>query len=364
MGNHDDNPIGQAVFQQKHGGSYYAFFQHGDLFIVLNSIEADRAISDQQLIFLEEKINLTGDSIKNIFIFFHEIIWNSHEKYKEVRSNSRSRYDKVVDHSNYWEEVHPLLMQNTNKSFYLIAGDLGGNPDAISAFYDKWEHITFLASGMGEVEDENYLLIHVYEYDSVGFELVPLNAEMDLHDISYYSIPPAPGLISGPASVFQGSSSVEYYIPEVFNADSYTWGLPSGALGSSDQEHILLDFDSAFENGELSVSAFKDGFGSGPESTLWIEAEFTGLDLLKHDNPSLAIQFEIEQGIVSIGCEDLKSEIINIQVINSSGKLLYQGVIRNNSEKIQLSWGKLEEGLLFIRAFTNTRQITEKFIIH
>ena len=139
MGNHDENEAGRAVFEEKHGGAFYSFYSHGDLFVVLNSIEADRAISEQQLVFLLDRIDQAGDSTRNIFIFFHEIIWNSHEKYLGVRSNSRSRYDQVVEHSNYWEELHPMLMENPDKYFYLLAGDVGGNPDAISAFYDRIE---------------------------------------------------------------------------------------------------------------------------------------------------------------------------------------------------------------------------------
>ncbi|MCK4747252.1 MAG: metallophosphoesterase, partial [Bacteroidales bacterium] len=259
MGNHDENDIGQQVFEDKHGGAYYSFFVQHDLFIVLNSTEAGRSISSNQIEFLEDQISQAGDTIRNVFVFFHEILWNSHMKYIGVRSNSRSRYDQMVDYSNYWEEVHPVLMENPGKNFFLFTGDVGGNPDAIAAFYDTWDHITFLSSGMGEVEDENYLLAHIYTRDSVEFELVPLNSNLTLPGIEFYSVPPAPEEITGPLVVPPGGSAVDYSVPEVFNANSYEWELPAGASGTSTSARITLDFDLDFAGGTLSVQAARDG---------------------------------------------------------------------------------------------------------
>ncbi len=133
-------------------------------------------------------------------------------------------------------------MENPDKNIYLLAGDVSGNPDAISAFYDR-DHITFLASGMGEVADENYLLIHVFKGDSTDFELAPLNAELSLPGIEYYSVPHIPASISGPGFVFQGSRSIEYLVPEVFNAESYLWGVPLRASGSSAATFIPVQAD-------------------------------------------------------------------------------------------------------------------------
>lgn len=69
MGNHDNNQTGYGVFQQKHGASFYAFVQHGDLFVVLNSTIEDRSISAEQLIFLQHQLTSVIDSVRNIFIF-------------------------------------------------------------------------------------------------------------------------------------------------------------------------------------------------------------------------------------------------------------------------------------------------------
>lgn len=365
MGNHDDNEAGNAVFEEKFGGSYYSFHFQGDLFVVLNSIEADRAISENQLIFLQEQIDQAGDSTGNIFIFFHELIWNSHEKYRGVRSNSRSRYDRVLAHSNYWEKVHPILMNKPEIRFFLVAGDVGGNPDAISAFYDQWGHITFLASGMGEVADENYMLVHVSDNESVDIELVPLNADLNLPGIEFHSVPATPGPISGPSFVFQSSTSMEYFVPEVFNADSYLWELPPGASGNSLKDRIELDFDENFENGELSVRALRDGFGSSNTSSLLIQADYTSLGSIKLENHPPLIRVHESRGMLLIKRSEKKDEQIFIRIFDSSGKeIMADHILPGDSEaEIHIQSGSISTGVLFISAWTKTRRTTDKIVI-
>ncbi len=199
MGNHGNNSVGHQVFQEKHGGTYYNFNYGNEMFIVLNSTESDRSISPAQLVFLDEALKSANAVQNRIFIFFHEIIWNSNEKYKLVRSNSRSRYDQMIYHSNFWDEMFPMLTAYPEKEFYLIAGDVGGNPDAIAAFYDKWENVTLLSSGMGEVMDENYLKVDISS-DTVKFKLIPLDDGVEMNSIKWYNVPEKPDSIVGPAN--------------------------------------------------------------------------------------------------------------------------------------------------------------------
>jgi hypothetical protein len=123
MGNHDDNTVGHAEFQKKFGSTYYYFVYKTDLFIVLNSTESDRSISPPQLEFLDQVLTNTDSNWKRVFVFFHEVIWNSIEKYQLVRSNSRSRYAQMVLVSNFWQEVFPRFEALPDKKFYLFAGD-------------------------------------------------------------------------------------------------------------------------------------------------------------------------------------------------------------------------------------------------
>lgn len=364
MGNHDDNEIGRQFFLDKYGTSYYTFYSHNDLFIVLNSIEADRAISENQLVFLEEQIAQASDSVRNIFIFFHEIIWNSHKKYIDVRSNNRSRYNAVRTYSNYWEEVHPLLMEWKEFNFFLIAGDVGGNPDAISAFYDRWDHITLLASGMGEVADENYLLVHVHSLDSLSFELVALDDELELPDIEYYSVPEAPGVLSGPEMVFQGSTIIEYSVPEIFNAESYLWDLPQGATGSSETNMILVDFDLSFESGELSVRASRDGFGMSAATSSLIHADYSSVESSRPGNNPLQIKYLEAQNVLVLECSGLDGEALFFQIVDSKGRILKAEQYRklNHHCEFQIATDDIPMGLYFVSVFCGSRHYTLKKI--
>jgi hypothetical protein len=365
MGNHDENDIGQQVFEDKHGGTYYSFYVQHDLFIVLNSTEAGRSISSNQIEFLEEQINQADDTIRNAFIFFHEVLWNSHVKYLGVRSNNRSRYDEMVDYSNYWEEVHPILVENPEKEFFLITGDVGGRPDAIAAFYDRWDHITFLSSGMGEVADENYLLVHVNSKDSVEFELVPLNSDTSLSDIEYFSVPPAPGEISGPVTVTRGSGDVEYAVPEVFNASSYEWELPEGASGSSTSTHIMVDFEVDFTGDTLSVQAAREGFGKGPASSLVIGIDATFVEMADGNAGAPQVDLIETNDQLTVGFKGFEEDALWVRIFDTSGRILKSKRIgaTGGIAEIRIAKNDLSKGIIFLSVTTPARQITKKFVV-
>ena len=358
MGNHDNNDIGRQVFDNKFGGTYYAFLFRGDQFIVLNSTEQDRSISPGQMVFLREQIMQAGDSVVRVFIFFHEILWNSHEKYTGVMANNRSRYDEMVDHSNYWGEVHPLLEECPEKQFFVIAGDVGGRPDAVAAFYDRWDNVTLIASGMGEVPDENYLLVRVDHRDSVAFELVPLRPEITLEEIEYYSVPPSPDSILGPDEIMPGSSGTEFNAAEVFNATGYLWELPPGLYGASTTGRITVDADSDFAGGTISVRAEREGFGRGPAASKMVRAFSApaGISGSSVKSP----QFMIRQGeeFIVIGTNSAVSGPFTVRVFDSHGRLLSAENIDASGNIYELKVGKMElpEGLLFISVSGRTCQ--------
>jgi hypothetical protein len=158
MGNHEKSDYGIKFFKKKYGNLYYSFSLGTEKFIFLNSQELEMAISDIQVEFLVHELNEIRNE-KNIFIFFHELLWNSKSIYKGINSNGRCRHENIKGKSNFWEEIFPVLQKFKNLKFFIIAGDVGGNPDAIPAYYEKIDNIELIASGMGEIKDENLLLI-------------------------------------------------------------------------------------------------------------------------------------------------------------------------------------------------------------
>ncbi|MCF8358432.1 MAG: metallophosphoesterase [Prolixibacteraceae bacterium] len=291
MGNHDDNATGTNVFIEKHGSTWYAFSKENDLFVVLNSTISDRSVSSDQLEFLENLLLDNDGDDGRVFIFFHEVLWNSLEKYKGVRSNSRSRYDQMHLKSNFWTEVFPLFSRYPAIEFYCFSGDVGGNTDAISLFYDKIENVTLIASGMGEVPDENYLKIDVMT-DTVMADIIPLNDDIVLLPIEYYAVPETPDSIFGPVTVNAGDSGIIYSTSPVFNATVYRWELPPYTSGIEDGNEIELSFDSGFETDTLRVFAQRDGYGESQPAWLVIGTD-TIPDNVPFFNREAADDFQI-----------------------------------------------------------------------
>jgi hypothetical protein len=258
MGNHDADPLGYDAFNEKHGSTFYSFFHQSDLYIILNSTKKERSISSDQVDFLKGVI--AGSVSKRVFIFIHELIWNSDKKYRGVISNSRSRYNEIVKYSNFWSDIFPLLSAEKERSFYIMAGDVGGNTDAVSAFYDTRENVTLVASGMGEVSDENYLKVHISD-DTVKFAFVPLNESITMHQVQYYSVPEKPGSINGPTIIIPGTKAINYQASEVFNATSYRWELPGSTTGSITNSSIQIDFSADYKSDSIAVYAVNNGYG-------------------------------------------------------------------------------------------------------
>jgi hypothetical protein len=182
MGNHDLSPSGISFFNEKHGNTFYYFKENNDLFFSFNVNLSWGNITQDQLSLFKETINNNFDSNK-VFIFFHELIWTQGKlKYLHIQHNFLTYPFK----SNFWTDLFPVFQSFPNRQFYLIAGDLGGTPNSISAFFDKKDNITFLASGMGETKRENFMRITV-QGNTIGVNLIPLNSDISLGHINDYS---------------------------------------------------------------------------------------------------------------------------------------------------------------------------------
>ncbi len=72
--------------------------------------------------------------------------------------------------------------------FYVIAGDVGGNRDAIAAFDDRRDNVHLIASGMGEVADENYLDVTV-SAGVLEFRVIPLDPTLGPMELADFTVP-------------------------------------------------------------------------------------------------------------------------------------------------------------------------------
>ena len=168
-GNHD---IGQE-FSNRFGDYYYAFQHHQDLFIVLTPGLSQWNISGDQLEFLEQTLAEWAPQSRNIFMMLHELIWWSPDNiYQNVKINYVPHYPGST---NFEDVVKPLLLSYPNKIF-LYAGDVGSKPSVSPCMYHHYENLTIMASGMGSLNMDNFIITNVYE-NYVDLDLVALNGD-------------------------------------------------------------------------------------------------------------------------------------------------------------------------------------------
>jgi len=185
-GNHDltDRPL----YESRYGSTYYSFEEHGDLFIVLDPGLDLWNISGDQFIFLQNTLNQKAANVKNIYVFFHQLLWWSPDNiYKNVKANSVADRDPTM---NFWTEVEPLFNALPN-NVIMFAGDVGQSTTVTPYMYHQYENITFIASGMGNGVTDNFVIVDVWSDKSVTYRLISLNsAEMDaLGELVDYVLP-------------------------------------------------------------------------------------------------------------------------------------------------------------------------------
>lgn len=185
-GNHDltDRPL----YESRYGSTYYSFEKHGDLFIVLDPNLDNWNISGDQLVFLQNTLNEKAANSKNIYVFFHQLLWWTPDNiYKNVKANTVADRDPNM---NFWTEIEPLFNTLPNKVI-MFAGDVGKSTTVTPYMYHQYDNITFIASGMGNGVTDNFVIVDVWSNKSVTYRLISLNtAEMSaLGELTDYVLP-------------------------------------------------------------------------------------------------------------------------------------------------------------------------------
>ena len=173
-GNHDIRD--RELYEKRYGRTYFYFTNKGDLFILLDPNLDEWNISGEQLEFLKVVVDENASASRNIFVFFHQLLWlDKTNKYKEVKPNSmKGKADTI----NFWTEIEPMFHQLPNEVF-MFAGDVGGTNWGDYLMYDHYDNITFVASGMGRGEGDNFIIANVLA-DTVELEVITLSGD-DIH---------------------------------------------------------------------------------------------------------------------------------------------------------------------------------------
>ena len=153
------------------GETYFSFYENNDLFIVLDANIDWWNISGAQLNYLTDVLS-ANPTDNNIFIFVHQLIWwGKNNEFSKIVPNLPKQ--SIPDSLNYWTVIEPILRDRANKVF-LFAGDLGATKETTPFLYSNKNNITYVATGMGNERDDNFIFINVFKNKEVDFELVAL----------------------------------------------------------------------------------------------------------------------------------------------------------------------------------------------
>ena len=169
VGNHDME--NRELFESRYGQTYYSFIYQNDLFITLDPNIDGWNISGDQLQFLQNTVSDFSPTVNNIYVFFHQILWkDSDNQFNYIHWNSSSGRDDTI---NFWTDVEPLFRNLPNK-VVMFAGDLGASWSS-NVTYDSYDNMTFIASGMGDEDGENFIVVNVNADKSVNYDLICLS---------------------------------------------------------------------------------------------------------------------------------------------------------------------------------------------
>lgn len=169
-GNHDlTDP---ALFESRYGRTYFSFSYNEDLFIVLCPEINGWNIPENQLTFIDSTLEKNAKTCQNIFVFFHQVLWWSPDnEFKNFKPNSTSDRDSNM---NFWTDVEPKF-QKINKPVFMFAGDVGKHPDGNEYLFHQKENITFVASGMGGMQRDNFVIVNILQDRTATIQKIELN---------------------------------------------------------------------------------------------------------------------------------------------------------------------------------------------
>lgn len=133
---------------------------------------------------------------------------------------------------------------------------------SISSILNADEYIWNLPNGFTIVgaENENSITVNIETTAiSDSIEVTPINncgeGLSQAIFVNVLSIPQLASFSEAITSICPGETQVEYSINGIWSDASFQWNLPTNATGTSTNNSILVDFDTDFVGGTISVSA-------------------------------------------------------------------------------------------------------------
>lgn len=188
-GNHDLS--NRDLYIEKFGSTYFQFEIAGSFFIFLDSEASNGKIEGDQLAFLDQQLKYlnSADSIKNVFVFSHRLLWAiGHKKYSQLIPYLNGPSWHPDDATTITQKYLPLFRLLKGKKVFFISGDIGKHY-SLPLFYEKEEssNITFIATGMGNTENDLIVEVRIDHLGEVGFSPISLNGA-ELNNIKEYNL--------------------------------------------------------------------------------------------------------------------------------------------------------------------------------
>lgn len=170
-GNHDVQ--GERLHPYLFNNSYCQTQRNGDLFIILDPEIDGWNVPAEQLHFLDTLL-ARPERYRNIFVFFHQVLWLDTSKPREVWKESPNNVTERDSQINFKTEVEPRFLALPNPVWF-FAGDVGAYCTSYEVTIHSEGNKHYLTSGMGCFIRSNYLIMDVDAAGNVKVEVIWLN---------------------------------------------------------------------------------------------------------------------------------------------------------------------------------------------
>ena len=193
-------------------------------------------------------------------------------------------------------------------------------------------------------------------------------------NVTVKSIPVQPETISGPTTVYAGSTAQTYSIAAVSDAISYTWNLPSGWSGNSTGTSISATPGANAQSGNIIVTANND-CGSSIERTLSVTVNPVGIQ----ENIANQIQIYPNPTTGELRIESGELRIENVEIFDVYGKKISSHRLPSSSNSFppplilipppageishhHINISDLSAGVYFVKIYTEKGEVVRKVV--
>jgi hypothetical protein len=174
-GNHDEEG-GGTLFEQYLGVRHRYFAYEDNLFILLDAEKEDDGVSDAQISMIREALRANPQA-ENIFVFTHELIWLDplDDRFNYFVPNSWEPYSATMP-ERFKDVLLPLFAQ-TDAKLHFIAGDSGAFDNGMYIFYEEYDGVKYMSSGIGGNTKDSILQFDVNTDGTVLIRPIALNGD-------------------------------------------------------------------------------------------------------------------------------------------------------------------------------------------